>query len=139
MTNQRAPGRTAHPGSRAPVAPLPSTVVPERRAVERPATDAEAAERPPSASFHGRMAQAIATQQALAAANARLDTKQAELERWDAAAQEKFHRAFGSTDERLRQAVLQRIEQQREKNLQLLAAITDGVNFEFYMQTKKPR
>jgi hypothetical protein len=85
------------------------------------------------------VARAVAARQALAAANGRLETKLGELERWDAAAQEKFHRAFGTTDERVRQAVRERIEKQRDKNLGLMAAIADGINFEFYMQTKKAR
>jgi hypothetical protein len=85
------------------------------------------------------MSRAVAAQQALAASNARLEGKRAELTRWDAAAHEKFQRAFGTTDERARRAVLQRIEQQLQKNQQVLAAIADGVNFEFYLQTKKSR
>jgi hypothetical protein len=90
-------------------------------------------------SFHDRVAQAITTQQALLTANARLEAKLAELQRWDEAAQDKFRRAFGTTEERVRQAVAQRLLEQRQKNLQALATITDGMNLEFYLQSKKPR
>jgi hypothetical protein len=132
-TGRRAPGRAARPGSRGPA----GSATPQRRAAEPPAS--ETAERPQGGSFHDRVTRAVAAEKALAAANTRLEAKLAELERWDAVAQEKFHRAFGTTDERVRQAVVQRIEQQREKNLRLMAAIADSVNFEFYMQSKKPR
>jgi type IV secretory pathway VirB10-like protein len=146
----RTPARTdrsgsTHPGVRPPTSTPTDRATTERRAVRTTDAGDEAipnrndTARPEGPSHSQRMAQAVEAQRALAAANVRLDAKRRELQRWDAEAQEKFRRAFGTTDERVRRAVLQRIDEQKERNQRLLAAITDGMNFEFYMQTKKAR
>jgi hypothetical protein len=82
------------------------------------------------------MVQAVAAQRTLALTNARLEAKRAELQRWDERAQEKFRRAFGTTQEEVREQVLSRIDQEIQRNNQLLAVIAQNVNFEFYLQTK---
>jgi hypothetical protein len=148
--SSRRTGSAGNPGRRAPA----PGAVPDRRpveAVEEPAEDEQpeapaarttAAPKPASvdgASYADRMTRAVAARQTLVAQNARLDGKRRELLRWGSEDQEKFRRAFGSTDEQLRRAVLQRIEQQQARNRQLMAAIADGMNFDFYIQTKKPR
>jgi hypothetical protein len=137
------------PGSRPPAPATPPArrvSVTERDAARPPSRPAEGEGEPQTqparsegGSYNDRVVQAVAAQQALAAENARLGARLAELERWDTVAQDKFRRAFGTADERVRQLVFQRIEQRRERNQQLIAALADGLNLEFYMRTKKPR
>jgi hypothetical protein len=84
-----------------------------------------------------RQANAIAAHKALTAQLARLTAKRAEIQRWDSQAQEKFRQAFGSTDEQLRKAVLQRIDQQIQESSRLLAALADNIRFDFYVSRDK--
>jgi hypothetical protein len=83
------------------------------------------------------MVQLIASEQNLAAQTARLETKLRELERWDAAAQDKFGRAFGTTDDAVRQRVMAVLAQRITRNRQTAAALAEGANLEFYLQTKQ--
>jgi hypothetical protein len=92
---------------------------------------------PAGESWNERVVKAVQLQQAQAAQNARLEAKKAELERWDAPAQEKFRRAFGTADEAVRQRVLERIGALIQRNQQTIAAIADGMNFEFYLTANK--
>jgi hypothetical protein len=87
-------------------------------------------------SWNDRMVQAVNVQRTLVLLNARLEAKRAELQRWDEQAQEKFRRAFGTAQEEARQQVLGRIDQEIQRNNQLLAVLAQNVNFEFYLQTK---
>jgi hypothetical protein len=88
-------------------------------------------------SRNDQIIKAVAVQQALAAQNARLEAKLAELKRWDSQAQEKFLRAFGTTDETVRQRVIQRIDALIERNLQTMESIADSVNFDFFLEGRK--
>jgi len=87
----------------------------------------------------GRLANAIAAHKALAAQLGRLSAKRAQVQRWDAQAQEKFRQAFGSTDEQVRKAVLQRIDQQIQESSRLLTALADNIRFDFYVSRDKQR
>jgi hypothetical protein len=110
-------------GSRPPAPANPAdrrVPAPEHRAIRPPAEPVEGepkatATRAEGRSYSDRVTRAVVAQQALAAENARLEAKPAELERWDAVARDKFRRAFGTTDERMRQLVYQRIEQCRKR------------------------
>jgi hypothetical protein len=118
---------------------LPADKRPDGRTAANP-TPAVVQPRPASGpTFNDRMAQAIAAQRLLAAQNARLSTKRAELQRWDEAAQEKFQQAFGTTDAAARQLVLRKVEQQIDRNAKLMVTLADAVNFEFYVRTKKAK
>jgi hypothetical protein len=119
----------------------PAPAAGDRRSTTKPVTPrpaaAPTAPAPATGSFSDRVTQAVALKQALAAQNARLKAKWAELDRWDATAQEKFRRAFGSSDEQLRGRVMDRIEQLIDRNNQSIAAISENLNFEFFLQSKK--
>jgi hypothetical protein len=106
-------------------------------AASRPANVGPTAPAAGSLSFSDRMAQVFAVRQHLAVQTARLEAKMNELNRWDAPAQEKFRQAFGSVDENLRQRVAKAIQAQIDRNRQTVAALSEGVNFEFYMRSKK--
>ena len=105
-----------------------STIQPNQATSVRPA--------PTPLSFNDRMAQVFATRQSLIAQTARLESKLNDLKRWDAPAQEKFRRAFGTIDDTVRLRVAKAIEQQIIRNRQTVAALGEGVNFEFYLQSK---
>jgi hypothetical protein len=88
-------------------------------------------------SFNDRVTQAVGLQQALRAQNARLKSKREELVTWDAAAQAKFFRAFGTTDDAARLRVVRLIDQQIERNNRTLAALAERLNLEFYVEGKQ--
>jgi hypothetical protein len=108
----------------------PTTQPPVRVTTPEPTTDRPLA-------FNERMAELIAAQQELATENARLEVKLNELTRWDDAAQEKFVRAFGTTDQAVRQRIMKLIEQKMEQNRQTAATLAEGANLQFYLQTKR--
>jgi hypothetical protein len=127
-----------------PVKPLPAQATnnagPSGALARTPATPATATPATPvvrGPSQNDRIVKAVATQQALAAQNVLLEAKRAELQRWDRPAQEKFLRAFGTTDEGTRDRVIQRIDALIERNLQAMTTIADNLNFESFMENRK--
>jgi hypothetical protein len=84
-----------------------------------------------------RITRALAAHKALAAQVNRLMAKRTEIQRWDNVAQEKFRQAFGSTDEQLRQRVLQRIDQLIQEGSRQLTTLADEIRFEFYVARNK--
>jgi hypothetical protein len=88
-------------------------------------------------SANDRVLRAALAQQALAAQTALFRAKRAELERWDRAAQEKFAKAFGTTDEAVRERVLQRLDALIDRNIKAMAAIADNINFQAYLESRK--
>jgi hypothetical protein len=83
-----------------------------------------------------RLVRAVSAHKALAAQVAKLMAKRAEIERWDGPAQEKFRRAFGTTDDKVRQRVLQQIDRQIQEASRVLASLADTIRFEFYVSQK---
>ena len=117
-----------------PSTPAPTPASPARLPVAAPVAAQSTSHNP---TFNDRMAQVIATEQNLAVQTARLEAKRAELERWDDVAQEKFRRAFGTVDEAARQRIIQVLSQQITRNRQTLAALAEGVNLDFFLQSKQ--
>jgi hypothetical protein len=83
-----------------------------------------------------RLVRAVAAHKALATQVAKLMAKRAEIERWDGPAQEKFRRAFGTTDNQVRLRVLQQIDRQIQEASRLMASLADTIRFEFYVSQK---
>ena len=90
-------------------------------------------------SAHDRIVRTALTQQALAAQNALLAAKRAELRRWDAPVQAKFLRAFGTTDAATRDRVIARLDSLIGRNLAAMAAIADGINLQAFLESRKLR
>ena len=103
----------------------------------RPVSPGYVPVRPVAAPMPERLVRAIAAHKELTLAVQRLLAKRSEIERWDGPAQEKFVRAFGSNDDKLRQAVLARIEQQIQESSRGLALLADSIRFEFYVSLNK--
>jgi hypothetical protein len=93
--------------------------------------------RPNGAVIPERVARAVAAQREMAQQLNRLIAKRAEIERWDASAQDKFRRAFGTTDEAARRNVMQRLDQQIQDGSRILADLSDSVRFEVYVSQNK--
>ena len=91
----------------------------ELPAITRPTGPAVAPVRPVVAPMPERLVRAIAAHKELTLAVERLVAKRSEIERWDSQCQEKFARAFGTTDEKVRLAVLARIDQQIQESSRL--------------------
>lgn len=84
-----------------------------------------------------RLNQLLEVRDSLTADQQRLLTKKTELLHWDRVGQEKFYRAFNTTDEYTRAQVLRRIDELLQRNLEQLAAVKAQVDFEVFLQSKK--
>ena len=95
------------------------------------------AQRAPAAAMPERISRAINAHRELTQLLDHLATRREEIQRWDDLAQQKFQRAFGTVDEKVRQAVLQRIDQQMQESARALATLADSLRFEFYLTLNK--
>ena len=84
-----------------------------------------------------RITKALAAQKELKLNIQRLQAKRSEIERWDNVAQEKFRKAFGGTDEKVRQKVIQRIDQLIQESTRTLASLAEAIRFDFYISMNK--